>query len=294
MRFRKKLPATVAAGALVALGLVVAPEIFNRAPNAARSTRTRSTAAVLTPDISGDRQFSEERVELERQATAGDGRAARRIGLALANCNHYVPLSDAKLEELVVNTAAHGVTIRQDGHELTPEEVLTRLKMGLTQKARDCKGVSGLDEPDGSQQAFQWIERAAALGDADAQAIYGSIAFGSYDTRSALANAELIRERKRRAIDYLDRSLAHGDALALLHMSRHYAEGDLYPADDATSYAYLYAYSRTARASDFEPELLDQMLATSAGILDDETRERAQSQGLQLSACCLSAVSESQ
>lgn len=294
-------------GAVVAMGLVLV-QLYNRSNSdealrdAGRSIHSIVPPAALdarasahpAPDLPDDRPFSERRTELERRAAAGDGHAARRLGMALANCNHYVPLSDAKLEELVVDTAARGVTIRQDGHELPPDEVLTKLKVGLAQKARDCKGVSGVDESDGMLQAFRWIERGAALGDADAQAMYGSLAFTSYDVRSALANAELIRERKQRAIDYLQASLDQGDALALLQMWRHYSEGGLFLPNAEIAYAYLYAYSLSPRASEIEPELLYQMLEASAGTLDEEARERAEAQGLQLSACCQVAVPEGQ
>lgn len=255
---------------------------------------TTTPKAPALPELPVDRPFVEIRPELERRATAGDASAARRLGLVLATCNRYTPLSNEMIENMVVDVAAHGVTFRDNGRTLAPEELLYRAKLNLDQKSRDCKGVAGLNEGDALQRSFEWIERGAELGDADAQALYGALAFSSFDSRTALAEAEDIRERKMKAIDYLQSSLAQGDALGLLQLSSHYAAGDLYPANAETAYAYLYAYSLTTRASDLVPELLAQMLATSAGPLDEEARERARDQGLELATCCALAVQESQ
>ena len=260
---------------------------------ASGDARTAPKAHALQ-DPPADRPFAEIRPELERRAAAGDASAARRLGLVLATCNHYTPISNEMLENMVVDVAAHGVTVRDNGRTLAPEELVDRAKLNLAQKSRDCKGVSGLNEGDALQRSFEWIERGAQLGDADAQALYGALAFSSLDSRTALAEAERIRDRKNLAIGYLQSSLAQGDALGLLQLSAHYSAGDLYPASAETAFAYLYAYSLTSRSSDLVPELLAQMLATSAATLDEETQERARIQGLQLAACCGVAVQESQ
>ena len=238
------------------------------------------------PEIPDDRPFVEIRPELERRALAGDGVAARRLGFALANCNHYTDIPDDRLENMIVEAAAKGDTVTANGRDVSPDELLHKLKLSLEQKRRDCKGVSGLDESDGLRKAFQWIERAAALGDADAEAVYGSIAFIGFDDRKALVEAETLRDRKQLAIDYLQRSLAQGDALALERTSSQYEGGDLYPANPEMAYAYLYAYSLTTRADDIVPQLLDQALSQRAAQLDDDARERARAEGQRLAACC--------
>ena len=247
-------------------------------------TSTHKTATVATAD---DRPFTEIRPELERRALEGDALAARRLGLTLANCNHYTDVPDDKLEDMVVDQAARGFTAKIGDHEAQPEEILNLYKLSLRQKRRDCKGVSGLDETDAWKKAFQWIERAAALGDTDAQAMYGALAFADFtNDRTALVDADRMRDRKQLATDYLQRSLAKGDALALIQMAGRYQDGVLFPADPEKAYAYAWAYSLTTRASDVVPELLDEVLAQRATPLDDAARERARAEGQQLAACC--------
>lgn len=248
---------------------------------AAAPTKRKSTAA-----IADDRPFAEIRPELERRALAGDAVAARRLGFTLANCNRFVDVSDEKIEDAVVDSAAHGMTVKDGSREVSPDEIAALYKLSVRQKRRDCRNVSGLDEPDALKKAFEWIERAAALGDADAQAIYGALAFTGFDTRNALVDAEQMRDRRQLATDYLQRSLSQGDALALVQMSGRYLDGTLFPADPEKAYAYAWAYSLTSRASDVEAGLLEAMLAQRAASLDEAARDRARAEGQQLAACC--------
>ena len=249
---------------------------------AAAPTRRKNAAA----GVADDQPFSAIRPELERRALEGDAAAARRLGLTLANCNHYVDVPDATIEERVVDAAASGMTVKDGNRVVPPEEILALYKLGIQQKRRDCKGVSGLDEPDAWKQAFRWIERAASLGDADAQALFGALAFADFDARNALVDAEKMRDRKELAIDYLQRSLAAGDALALAQMSIRYQDGILFPPDPEKAYAYAWAYSLTTRANEIVPALLETMLAQRGAALDEATLERARAEGQQLAGCC--------
>jgi hypothetical protein len=235
-----------------------------------------------------DRPFVEARAELERRAERGDARAAARLGRAFAQCNGYVPVDDAQLESWVVEATARGVVFNEGDHPLGPDALLARLKANQAQRARDCANAGGIDEKDPRPLAFRWTERAAALGDADAQALYGSLAFATYSARSAIVDAEELRERKRIARDYLERSLARGDALALQQMYLHHAHGTLYPEDAEAAYRYLYAYSLTPRSVELAPDALARLLDEAAAPLDDAARERARSAARALAACCMS------
>ena len=158
---------------------------------------------------------------------------------------------------MIAEQAAKGVTLRDNGRDLPAADLLKRYRLSLEQKRRDCKGVSGLDEKDAFKKAFQWIERAAALGDADARPPTARSRLRTSD-RKALAEAEMLRDRRQLAIDYLQRSLSQGDALALLYMSGQYGGGYLFRRIPRWTYAYFYAYSLTTRANEIVPELLDQ------------------------------------
>jgi TPR repeat protein len=279
LRFRA--PASPTAPASVAQTQALA-----NTPTREQHVATTANRDPASSAIADDRPFAEIRPELERRALEGDAAAARRLGMTLANCNHYVDVPDETIEERVVDAAARGMTVTDGGRVVQPDEILTMYKLGIRQKRRDCKGVSGLDEPDGWKKAGEWIKRAAALGDADAQAVYGSFAFADFTARNALVDAEKMRDQKQLAIDYLQRSLAERDALALVQMSGRYEDGLLFPADPEKAYAYAYAYSLTTRASDIVPEILERLLAQRAAALDEAARERARAEGQQLAACC--------
>jgi hypothetical protein len=242
-----------------------------------------------------DRPFVEVRAELERRANAGDGAAARRLGVTFAECSEYQPTSIEQLKESVVRGVAAGLSVKgPEGGKLTPEAILRLSIANQAQLDRVCKNATNIHESpsEAAQLAFYWIDKAAALGDADAQAMYASQAFDLYDARAALANAEEIRERKQRAVDYLQQSLAKGDALALRELSNGYSGGVLYPSDPGTAYAYLYAYSLTPRASELAPEVLEYILTSSAASLDDTARTRARDEGRRLATCCGGKVQE--
>ncbi|HET9033969.1 MAG TPA: hypothetical protein VFN25_13825 [Dokdonella sp.] len=212
--------------------------------------------------------------------------------MALANCNGYVPISDEGIESSVIDTFARGITVRGS----TPAAMLQKLKLAAAQKRRDCRNVSGLAESDfnneANKKALYWMELGASLGNADAQAMYATLAFAQFDGRNALADAEQIRQRKRLALEYLERSLAQGDAFALLQLSKQHTEGLLFPADAEVGYRYLYAFSLTPRASDFVPGYLEMMLALAAQDLDPIAQGRAQEAGRRLATCCMSKAGE--
>lgn len=280
--------------------------VANTEPASSRAiSGDRSPAARLTPpprpqraaSFAGsldDRPFSEVRAELEQSALAGDARAARRLGFILSNCNHYAPVDSAQLENAVIDFVARGSVVKEHDRILSAAELLARIKPRDAQHELDCKNVSGVDEKFADRQAFGWIERAAALGDADAQALYGSLAFSTYTVRTALDDAERVRERRRLAAEYLGRSLAQGDGLALREMAVRYSSGIFVSSDPEKAYAYLYAYSLTPRSADLIPERLDQMLASMSNGLDDAARARARVDGQRLAECCKAGGSGAQ
>jgi TPR repeat protein len=228
------------------------------------------------------------RAQLEEQANRGDALAAVRLGKAFSLCNGFVRRSDSALTNLMVDALASGMRIsdRSSGAPLAPNAVMRIARLSSAQQKRDCADVIGLDEKDAPEQAFKWIERAAALGNLDAQAMYGSLAFAMFDLRTALANADLIRDRKALGTKYLQRSMEQGNALALLESSKHYATGLLFPRDNEAQYAYLYAYSLTSQSEDLLPEIVQLGLDSSSANFDDNTLRRARSQGQQLAECC--------
>lgn len=255
--------------------------------NAAPPVPVRAASPTATAKPLDDQSFVDVRAELERRAQQGDAHAAARLGRTFAYCNGYVATSESQLETAVIEASAHGVTVADGGHALDPDALLARIKTGHAQQARECAQATGVNEKNAPALALHWMERAAALGDADAQALYGRLAFADYDTRSAIAQAEELRDRKRVAREYLQHSLASGDALALQQMSANYHSGTLFPADAEAAYRYLYAYSLTPGSTETAPEALAYALDEAAAALDDTARERARSEARNLAACCM-------
>lgn len=261
--------------------------VANTGATVAKADSPASNSDQAAADVDDHRPFATARPDLEQRARNGDAHAATLLARTLSQCNHFVPAAGSSLEQWVVELAASDGSVKVDNEPLSPDELLAYLRLANEQLIRDCMGVSGLNETAAPARAFEWIERGVALGDADAQAMYGLLAFAPYDVRTAVANAEEIRERKRLALEYLQRSLAQGDALALRIMYMHYTKGPLLAPNAQQAYAYLYAYSLTPRSQELIPELLDLLLARAAHALDPVSLELARESGRQLATCCL-------
>ena len=281
------------------LGFLWQSSSHGRAPTAASHA---DTAAAARGDAHGapasvpvskapapaldDKPLLEVRAELERRAQAGDARAARRLGQAFLYCNNLPVATDAQIDDAIVEIGALGGHILgETGSSMTPEAQSSLLKATMKYARERCAHAEGLNEKDAPSQAFRWIERAAALGDADAQALYGEAMLKTYDARTAIDGAEVLRERLQQARTYVAQSLSRGDALALLQMQTYYGDG-VYRADPQAAYANLFAYSLTPRSTDLPPELLALMLSEASEKLDADAVERAREEGRRLAACC--------
>jgi len=233
-----------------------------------------------------DRPLLEVRAELERRAQAGDAHAASRLGQAFLHCNDLPNATDTQIEDLVVEIAAHGGHILgQADSSLSPDAAASLLKGTMKYAQARCANARGIDEKDAPAQALHWIERAAALGDADAQALYGEALLKTYDARRAIADAETLRDRLQQARSYVEQSLSKGDALALLQRQSYYGDG-VYPADPEAAYANLFAWSLTPRSAEMPPDVLTLMLSEASKTLDADAVERAREEGRRLAACC--------
>jgi hypothetical protein len=255
--------------------------------NAAPPVPVRAASLTATAKSLDGQSFVDVRVELERRAQQGDAHAAARLGRTFAYCNGYVAASESQLETAVIEASAHGATVTDGGHALDPDALLARIKAGHAQQVRECAQATGVNEKNAGALALHWMERAAALGDADAKALYGGLAFADHGARSAIDHGEELRDRKRIAREYLQHSLASGDALALQQMSANYHSGTLFPADAEAAYRYLYAYSLTPRSNETAPEALAYALDEAGAALDDTARARARNEAQNLAACCM-------
>lgn len=250
----------------------------------AAAEAVRAVKPKAPPDSLDDRPLAEVRAELERRAQAGDARAASRLGQAFLYCNGLPVATDAQIDDAVVEVGAHGGNAFGEFGS-SPDAQSSLLKAAMKYAHARCAHAEGLDEKDAPAQAFRWIERAAALGDADAQALYGEAMLKTYSVGGAIEDAERLRDRLQQARSYVAQSLSRGNALALLQSRTYYADG-IYPANPETAYANLYAYSLTLRSTEVPPVVLALMLSDASKALDTEAIERAHEEGRRLAACC--------
>ena len=256
----------------------------------AKPRHERAAAPNAEPLPSGD--FANDRIELDRRARAGDSKAALRLAGILTKCPGYRPVSDAELEDRVVDGLARqrqAPTV--DGKPLPPEVLIEYAQRNQRERNALCAGTKETDfDPEGDREtALRLLQRAADAGDLDAMLEYGTLDFIDLRMNSQawlVDHAEAIRERKQRVSDYLGRVLASGDARALRAYGNEYLYGRLFPRDPSKAYAYYYAFSRSAAGTESGPWMSRMPLQFPASELSPEQLTRAQSEGLALLAQC--------
>lgn len=257
----------------------------------ARPAATRTVAAtaermpVAAAPAAAPPAFSGRLAELERRALAGDGKAALQLARALLECRSYVPISDAAVEDNVIDGLASvdAAPTALDGTPIAPVEILEAIRARVAERRAVCEGIGpgDLANVDG-RAGLSWLIRAADAGETAAMVAYARHAFAGYDTFDP--HAPQIVAEVPRVRDYLSRALALGDPAALGAYGDAYSLGLVFDADPLAAYAYYYAYvqvdSPGARMYDAVLVNLERALA-SGDIAQARERGRAM-----FAACC--------
>jgi hypothetical protein len=229
---------------------------------------------------------------LQQRARAGDAVAAAELGSVLAACANYSPMPDENIEEAVVNGFAAGTEPPQiNGRAMTPELLIGLFKLSQRDFAQRCADSEGMVAYEDIALALPLLQQAAEAGETRAMVDYAQFAFRGYDgADDMLRNTAEVKARRDRARAYLDRAVAAGDARALLIRADARVRSGLLPPDAVAGYADLYAFTRTAAAADWPPELAGHYLGALAHGLDAAQLAQARARGEAIwRACCAGA-----
>lgn len=219
----------------------------------APAKREFRTAASAPSGSLPDGPFGATTGELERMAGLGDAQAAARLAAGYRRCQFVEQHVDAaELEKRSIERTATGLEMtehlasritaqaRKQGVDIElpkadPVKVYEADLASQKSEQVDCAGVDG-----GKAQAwFDWYERAAGLGDPDAEVGYWHEAFSN----ASIVDLDHIAQRREIATAALRHALGRGDARALAGVGELLALGYLDEPDPAAAYAYFYAAS---------------------------------------------------
>ncbi|MCQ4163395.1 hypothetical protein [Tahibacter harae] len=299
MRFQARFVFLLAAAAfLAALAYVWLKPAQQGATAAATSAAPPATAAAAVPPPAEPpaaaaaaaaapeqaASFAERRAVLDQRAAAGDAAAAAELGGILANCWRYVPATQEKIEEAVVNGLAGNVEAPLvAGVPAPPELLLLMLQQSQQELARRCTNLGPRWKWREMAQVPALLERAADAGQVQAMLDYAQHAFIDYGAAAEmLQDADEVKRRKEKARAFLRQALRRGEARALLLQADAYAAGPLENIDPFAAYAYMSAFFASAAAQDWPPRLRELYLQTVAQRLDPAQIAQARERGLQI------------
>jgi TPR repeat protein len=288
-------------GLTVVMALILALALWLRekpaqvdAPASAARPSVTSAAPANTPiktpvrTVEKTADFGAARVEIERQAAAGDRAAAERLGKVMLTCDGYRDRSPEQIQAEIVDTLARFSASRQQALNTTLDAgSLALLLQTQFEKLREvCLGANEL-HLDATQrlQALAWARQAADAGSTAAMLTYAEHAFDEYSSPvDLIRSAEEVRLRKQVARAYLDRAAAAGDADVFALRASMHEIGGVLEKDPVAAYANYYAYAHSTVATP-EAEL---MLRVYASAVSADDRQVAQQMAQQwLEQCCI-------
>ena len=192
--------------------------------------------------------------ELKRRADRGDAQAAKALAVGFHRCRFFEPpKTQVELEQRAEDRTVTGLNLvdqivdqakaaarkqNVDIGELPEVDAVTAYEQQLaaeTDLAANCNGVDTTE----AQGWFTWYQRAAELGDAEAELGYWHIAFDVGD----LSSLDEMPHRKNVAATSLQRALSRGDWRALVAIGLVVERGYLAVPDPFDAYAWFYAAS---------------------------------------------------
>ncbi|MCD9006491.1 hypothetical protein LDO31_09645 [Luteimonas sp. XNQY3] len=253
---------------------VAAASIPEDAPRAA----TQRNAALL------DAPFDSVRSELETAARGGDAAAAYRLGMAVARCMQYTPITSSRFDRMLSEAAAAGNgVIRIGARALGDDETIDLLLYAHGEQSRLCADTERLRADPPKENAFHWVAMAAERGYGPAMAAYGDVAFVEFTDDAALAgNASEVARRRERGKTLLYTAVAAGEPDAFMASARaHAVDGWLTP-DPVLAYTHLLAYFETPDAARLPDSLRRDVQATYARDLSTDDRRQAEADAAML------------
>lgn len=222
--------------------------------------------------------FDSVRSELEIAARGGDAAAAYRLGMAVARCMQYTPITNSRFDRMISQVAAAGSgVIRIGARALGDNETIDLLLYAHGEQSRLCADTETLRAYPPKENAFHWVAIAAERGYGPAMALYGDVAFLEFTDDAALvSNANEVARRRERGKTLLHAAVAAGEPDAFMASARaHAVDGWLTP-DRALAYTHLLAYFETPEAARLPVSLRRDAQATYVRDLSPYLRRQAE------------------
>ena len=252
------------------------------------ATSGNATAVFDTPLPDGP--IGDTYAELVRRANAGDGLAAMALARTLALCVDYTPGQREKIEDDLVEFAAHAhETPGEDGAPPRASFVDVALDV-LDLRDAACPGIENLGIEDRTAERDRWFALGLDLGHPAALVQEANDMLKKRYPRRAdtINHAEELRALRPQAMAMLQRAAAQGEPLALLRTATAHRSGDLAARDPVAAYAYLLAYRAGSPAPDVPAVMVDGLDRAMAEGLTAEQIGAAEARAEQIRALCCS------
>ena len=226
--------------------------------------------------------------ELVRRANAGDGAAAMALARTLALCIDYTPEQRSKVEDSLVEFAAHSHDLPGDD-EAASSDRFVDLAMGvLDRRDAECPGIDDLGIADRAAERDRWLALGLDLGHPAALVQEANDMLKKrYPRRTDIINhAEELRALRPQAMAMLQRAAAQGEPIALLRTATAHHSGDLAERDPVAAYAYVLAYRAGPPASEVPQLVSDDIARRLSADLTAEQIQAAEARAAQIRARC--------
>jgi len=159
----------------------------------------------------------------------------------------YQPVSDNAFTEMIATVGvAFGRSLRLAGRAFDDQHTLDLLLYSKDEADRTCAGTDALRRGGRDEDAFVWIQRAAALGHTAAMADYSDHAFTEFADHAALLdNADEVAGRRKTAKRMLDLALRAGEPKALLALAKAHDQAGWLQRDRIRALAFWDAYRQS-------------------------------------------------
>jgi TPR repeat protein len=127
------------------------------------------------------------------------------------------------------------------------QECFAKLAWGFSSSSLDCAGVS----EDNLARRIEFLERAAALGEPNAQVEYVAAAGSSFEQALDIAqNLPEFQDFRQKSMRFLQAAASSGNVRAMSALAEAYERGALTTRDPVAAYAYAYAAQRSGVGAD--------------------------------------------
>lgn len=222
--------------------------------------------------------------QLKPMAEAGRTDAMRMLSAELRDCHFADNGSDVEIRQHSIDQILRFEQRMSGGEQYANETGWVELQTAHLIDLRDaCAHVDG----DEAVHWFDWLARAASMGDTTAMIAYAGLALTDSRTQPDAWDTDAIAQRKAQAGEYLWQALEQGDCSAMQELEIAYDPNSgfgIFDADPVMTYAFAWARWDWYRENhpDSAPEMTEgwlQYLAKAEAKVAEDQRGAAQWRG---------------